>query len=377
VSSHRSLAIRGGDKDLDIANGVIAEAAVDADATLDATNCLVVPGFVDVQINGGFGIDLTSEPERVGELAAALPQTGVTSFLPTIVSASRSATRRAMEVLAEARVGPEAARPLGAHAEGPFLQTLRRGAHDRTHLRAPTLEEAESWPGLAMVTVAPEVPGALDVIRALSARGIAVCVGHTAANSAELDAAFLAGARGATHLFNAMGPFGSRDPGTVGPLLAHPRAICGLIVDGVHVDPVMVTVAWRALGRDQVALVTDASAALGLGAGIYQLGATDIVVDDRSVRTADGVLAGSVLAMDEAVRNLITFTGCSLADAARAASTTPARLLRRPDLGSLGPGCAGDVVLIEPEGRVAATVIAGRVAFDRDDRLGRRRGCGS
>jgi N-acetylglucosamine-6-phosphate deacetylase len=367
-----NLSIRGGSEDLDVRDGLIAPAVDAAPRVLDTTGCVVVPGFVDTQINGGFGVDLTSEPERVGELAAALPATGVTSFLPTVVSASRGAMVHALDVLTATTVGPECAQPLGVHLEGPFLQPSRRGAHPAPDVRPPTLAEVDSWPGVAMVTLAPELPGAIEVIHALSARGVVVCVGHTSASRVELDAAFDAGARGATHLFNAMGPFGSRDPGTVGALLAHPSVICGLIVDGLHVDPLMVKVAWRALGRDHVALVTDASAALGWAPGPYRLGATEIVHDGVSVRTRDGVLAGSVLRMDEAVRNLVAFTGCSVPEAASAASATPARLLGRNDRGRFAPGCAGDVVVLDAEGQVAATVIGGHVAFDPSGRAARR-----
>jgi N-acetylglucosamine-6-phosphate deacetylase len=372
------LSIRGGDRRVDILDGVVVSGSDGAGRVLDATGCSVLPGFVDVQINGGFGIDLTGEPNRVDELAALLPRTGVTSFVPTVVTAPPEVTARALQVLGDAPAGaPGAAQQLGVHLEGPFLHPDRKGAHDARHLRAPAIHEVVAWAGdrsrpddrrLSMVTLAPELPGALDVVRRLVDLGVVVCAGHTSATPAELAAAADAGVTGATHLYNAMGTFGSRDPGAVGALLANPTLICGLIVDGVHVDPLMVTVAWRALGPHQIALVTDAVAALGAPAGAYRIGRIEIVVDDVSARTSTGVLAGSILRMDQAVRNLVAFTGCSLADASIAASATPARLLRRTDVGRLDVGCSGDIVLLDDDLEVAATVVAGHVAYDRDGR---------
>jgi N-acetylglucosamine-6-phosphate deacetylase len=366
-----SLAIRGGRVELDVRDGLITDAATATAAVLDASGCRVVPGFVDVQINGGFGVDVTSEPERVGELAAALPATGVTSFVPTVVSASTKDTAHAVDVLARAPHAHHGARRIGIHLEGPFLHESRRGAHGAGELRLPTLAEARSWPGVTMVTLAPELPGALDVIRDLTNRGVVVCIGHTTADDAELDAAFAAGATGATHLYNAMGPFGARAPGTVGALLAHPTVVCGLIVDGVHVHPTMVAVAWRALGREQIALVTDATAALGAPPGEYRIGDIDVTADERATWTDGRMLAGSVLRMDQAVRNLVAFTGCTWDDAAHAAATTPARLAGRPDLGVLTSGAPADVVLLDHDGCVAATVVGGDVVFDRDGRFTR------
>ncbi len=185
----------------------------------------------------------------------------------------------------------------------------------------------------------------------------------------QLGDAISAGATAATHLFNAMGSMTARAPGSAGAVLADETVTAGIIADGLHVDPAMVAVAWRAMGPARLALVTDAIAALGLGHGSFRVGDTDVHVDERGPRTADGVLAGSVLRMDEAVRNLVAFTGCSTADAAGAASTTPARLLGRPDVGVISPGALADVVVLDAGSRVAATIVAGRVVFDPDRRL--------
>jgi N-acetylglucosamine-6-phosphate deacetylase len=333
-------------------------------AVFDAVGCVVAPGFVDVQLNGGFGVDLASEPQRVPELAVHLTSTGVTSFLPTIVSSSPGGTARAIAAVTGAPRPADGARRLGIHLEGPYLLTARRGAHHLPSLRGVDLDELTGWSaegGVALVTLAPELPGALEAIRVLTGQGVAVCAGHTEASADVIREAVAAGLVGMTHLFNAMAPFNHRDPGPVGAALAHPSLVSGLIVDGVHVDPVAVRVAWRALGPDQLMLVSDAIAALGLPPGRHRLGAMEVEVDGRSVRTADGVLAGSVLAMDQAVRNLMEFTGCSLVEALRCATEVPARLLRRDDVGRLAVGCVADAVVLDDRHEVVATVVGGRV----------------
>jgi N-acetylglucosamine-6-phosphate deacetylase len=388
--SSGGLLIRGGSADVAIVAGRIMRVvddqqggAASSQAVLDATGCFVVPGFIDVQINGAFGVDFTHQPERVAEVAARLPEMGVTSFLPTVITAAPEVTARAVRELDAARTAARegaGSRILGAHLEGPFINHERRGAHPSHHVRPPSRSEAQSWAadaGVAMVTLAPELPGAIELISDLTSRGVVVSLGHTAASFADIDAAASAGATGATHLYNAMGSMSAREPGTIAPLLRHPSMICGLIVDGVHVDPLMVALAWQQLG-DRLMLVTDAVAALGLRrddghdgrAFAGNIGDTGVIVDRDSVRTANGVLAGSILAMDNALRNLIAFTGCTLTEAVQAASATPAALLGRTDLGTLRPGAAGDVVLLDEQARVVATVVGGTIAHDPDGRCG-------
>jgi N-acetylglucosamine-6-phosphate deacetylase len=339
---------------------------------VDATDCSVLPGFVDLQVNGAAGVDLTTQPARIGEVAASLVQFGVTSFMPTVISSPAADTDAAIaEIQRWSHEGRPAARSLGVHLEGPFLNPERAGAHPTGHLRLPSLAEADGWrsdAGVAMVTLAPELPGALGVIEYLVANGVSVCAGHTVATPVELTAAVAAGVRGVTHLFNAMGPISARLPGPGGATLAHPALIAGLILDGLHVDPTMVLVAWQALGPNRIALVSDAISALGVPDGEFSIGDTSVVVDGTAVRTPDGVLAGSVLRFDEAVRNLIAFTGCGLAEASLASSTTPARLAQRRDIGRLAAGYAADIVVLDKGGHVVVTVVDGRVAFDPQQR---------
>jgi len=341
--------------------------------TIDGRGCVLVPGFVDVQLNGAAGFDFTTEPQRLAEIAAVLPATGVTSFLPTVITSSAEQMAYAISVIgAGIAAGVAGARPIGIHVEGPFIAGPRRGAHPARHVRDPDLDEATNWTRsgpVALVTIAPELPGALELIGRLVQGGVTVCVGHTEASVAEVEQAVVAGAVGATHLFNAMGTMSARAPGAAGAVIADERLIAGLIVDGLHVDPAMVLLAWRALGPDRVALVTDAMAALlapdsAASNGEWWIGKTRITVGPTGARTVDGVLAGSVLRMDDAVRNLIAFTGCTIAEASIAASTTPARLIGRTDIGVIRIGARADLVLLDADRRVTMTMIGGDVVHD-------------
>ena len=214
---------------------------------------------------------------------------------------------------------------------------------------------------MALVTVAPERPGALPVVTALAERGVVVSIGHTDCTAAEFAAGRAAGARYVTHLFNAMRPFGHRDPGPIGATLADDDVVAGLICDGVHVDPVAVRMAWHALGPRRLSLVTDAVAALGTTSG--RLGAAAVTVANGAVRDAAGVLAGSVLSLDQAVRNLVAFTGCAVPDAVATVTSTPADLLGLAARGRLAIGARADVTVLDPELAVVATVIGGEVAW--------------
>lgn len=379
--------------------------------TLDATGLVVAPGFVDLQINGAAGVDLSTEPERLADVAAALPRWGVTAWLPTIVTGPSDIRRRAIAALAAWRSAQHdrgtntdsdgavtQAVPLGLHVEGPFLAPERRGAHDAGRLVPPStgVVDEEGWSrdhGVALVTLAPELSGALDVIRALVERGVVVSMGHSSATAAEARAGADAGATYVTHLFNAMAPLHHREPGLAGVALTDARLRVGLIADGLHVDPAIVSLAARALG-DRLSLVTDAVAALGMSGGRTPTGtvplggaSADLSADDGGVRLPDGTLAGSTLSLDRAVRNVVAFTATgpaggptggptagatgaadddltALAGAVRAVTSTPAAVLGLPDRGVVAEGALGDLVLLTPAGEVVATVIAGRVVHD-------------
>ena len=288
-------------------------------------------GLVDLQVNGAAGHDLTSDPDRLWDVAEVLPAYGVAAFLPTVVTSDPAAPARALEVLA---AGPPpgwtGAEPLGLHLEGPMLAPSRKGAHPEEWLRAPSLELVDGWSregGVAMVTLAPELPGALAVVEALVGRGVVVSLGHTAATAAEVAAAVEAGATCLTHLGNAMPPMSAREPGPVGVALGSSHLVAGVIVDGHHLDPAFVRAAWQALGPERFLSVSDTTAALGLPDGPARLGHRDVVVSHGTVRLPDGTLAGSAASLRDCLLLLMEQTGCSADDAVATATTTPLRLL--------------------------------------------------
>ena len=327
----------------------------------------LAPGFIDVQINGGFGHDLTSDPSAIPVLAAHLPAHGVTAFLPTIITSPADSVAAAREVIDGLRpdaVGRAAA--LGLHLEGPFLAPERIGAHESTHLRQPDASLTRWWSrasGIRLVTLAPELPGSLAVVRELVARGVTVSAGHSSASYRELGDAVDYGVRAVTHLFNAMGPFHHREPGIIGRAFTDDRLAASIIVDGHHVHPAAVRTAWTMLGPGRLILITDAIAGLGMGDGSFVLAGAPVQVSAGVARTADGVLAGSVLSMDVAVRNLIATTGCSPSEAFASASTTPARLIGEADRGVIAEDMRADLIVLDGDLSVRMTIIGGEMAF--------------
>ncbi|MCS7234671.1 MAG: N-acetylglucosamine-6-phosphate deacetylase [Armatimonadota bacterium] len=326
---------------------------------------VLVPGFVDLQVNGAAGVDfLDCTPEQFSSAQRYLASTGTTSFLATLVTAPVESVRRAARVLGCAAAG---AQPVGLHLEGPALSPNRRGAHDPRWLRLPTdaqlaalLRDLRGW--VRVVTLAPELPGGLDLVRWLVGCGVVASLGHTDATYEEARRAFEAGATMVTHLFNAMRGLHHREPGVVGAALEEGRWVCGLVADGIHVHPAAFRLAFRLLGPDRIALVTDAVAAAGAPPGRYRLGGTEVTVRPGDApRLPDGTLAGSVLRMDQAVANVASW-GVGLPEAVRMASTTPARALGLRDRGELRAGLRADLCVLV-EGRAVWTAVAGKVVW--------------
>jgi N-acetylglucosamine-6-phosphate deacetylase len=326
---------------------------------------VAVPGFVELQLNGINGHDFTTDPAAMWALGTGPARHGVTAFVPTVVSSPRGSVDAALEAWRTGQPVAGTPVPLGVHAEGPFIAPTCAGAHDAACLRAPDPAEIERWieaGGLRIVTLAPELPGAIEAIRRLAEGGIVVSVGHTDADAATTRRAIDAGARSATHLFNAMSPLAHRAPGAPGALLADDRVTLGIIVDDHHLDPIVVRLIAR-LAPGRVALVSDAIAALGLPDGRHRLGARDVTVRDGEARLANGTLAGSVVGLDACVRAFARHTGSPRA-AIDAVTATPARLLGDAERGHLAPGARADVVLLDAELRVRMTIVAGVVAHD-------------
>ena len=316
------------------------------------------PGFVDLQVNGFGGVDFSAADapgyDRAGE---ALLETGVTAYLPTLITAPEESLTAALAAVPPAAKGP---RILGVHIEGPFLSAARMGTHTLASRRDPDpvlLARLLDAGPVRMVTLAPELPGALELIDALLAGGIAVSFGHSDATAEEADVGFDRGVRTVTHLFNAMRPFRHRDPGIAGAALVRDDVIVQLILDGYHLDPVAARLVWRA-AAGRVALVTDAMAGAGHGDGRYRLGDVEVEVRDGSARRGDDVLAGSVLTMVEAIRNLHAL-GVPLADALHAATAVPARVLGEPGLGVIERGAPADVVVLDDNLEIERVLVAG------------------
>lgn len=347
---------------LGIENGLQGAAATQA-PYLDATGLTVVPGFVDIQINGAFGSDFTENPETIWDVGRRLPETGVTAFCPTIITAPDGAIQAAQTAMDQRPSGYVGAEPVGLHIEGPFLSQGKRGTHPLDLLRSPG-DVAITPDHVSIVTIAPELPGAIDLIARLTDEGIVVSVGHSAATGDETRSALDAGATLGTHLFNAMPPVAAREPGMAGVLLADPRAFFGVIVDGHHLDPATLRLSWNA-APDRFCIITDAIAAAGQPDGRYRIGSVDVEMSDDVVRNADGTLAGAAVTMDRELSILMETTDTPLAGAIAAVTFNPSEALGSWDRGRVRRGTRGDITLLDGA-EVAATVVGGRVAFLRD-----------
>jgi N-acetylglucosamine-6-phosphate deacetylase len=325
-----------------------------------------VPGYVDAHINGVAGIDfLSADADGFRRGAEALAGTGIVAFQPTFVSSPLEAYEAPLAVAGELS-GSEDGRPFvtGVHLEGPFLSPLWPGAHDPAHLRDPDPALAErliSAGPVRTMTLAPELPGGLELVERLAGAGLLVSCGHTDADAPTAHAAFDRGARAITHLHNAHRRVRPRDPGVGGVALVRPDVTVQAIVDDVHLAPETAYGAFLAAGS-RFCLVTDAIEATLLEPGDYALGGRPVEVRDGAVRLADGTLAGSVVTMDQAVRNLVA-SGASLAGAVHAASSAPARLLGRADLGVLRPGAPAHLTVLDDELRPTRTLVGGVEAF--------------
>jgi N-acetylglucosamine-6-phosphate deacetylase len=349
-------ALLPGDVDVDEAGSILALGLSPAGSA-----GIAVPGFIDLQVNGFSGVDLLSAtPAEISSAAVALARTGVTAFLAALISAPPDHTIRALAALAAVDVPPGAARMLGAHLEGPFLSAERHGAHDRANLRAPDVGLIESFCAagpVALMTLAPELDGALEAIQHLVARGIVVSLGHTAADAATAEAAFGCGARTVTHILNAMPGVSSRQPGVAGVALTRPGVDVMAIVDGAHLAAATVRLLLAA-APGRLAVVTDAIEAAGLGDGDYRLGGRDVRVADGVARLGDGTIAGGAGTMDAAVRGLVGH-GASIEEAVGAATTVPARILGRDDIGDLTVGGRADVVILDDRLEVRRALVGG------------------
>jgi N-acetylglucosamine-6-phosphate deacetylase len=343
-------------------NGVVA-AIVDADDARvrdadvrDLRGDYLFPGFIDCQVNGGGDVLFNDAPtvETIRRIGAAHRKFGTTGFLPTLISGDADVMRAAIAAV-DAAIAERVPGVLGIHLEGPYLAPARKGVHDATKFRVPDAREIDLVSSLrngkTVLTVAPErLP--TEAIRELTRRGVIVCAGHTAATYDETRAALDAGLRGFTHLYNAMSPLTSREPGVVGAALDDRESACGIVVDGFHVHPASLRIAIAAKRRGKMFLVSDAMPPVGGMSETYELGGVTVTCRNGRCETPDGVIAGSALDMMSAVRNAVATLGVDVAEAARMASTYPA-----------------DFLGIAPHGRIAAGARAAFVVVDRELRV--------
>jgi N-acetylglucosamine-6-phosphate deacetylase len=333
-------------------------------AAIDLEDQVLLPGFIDVQVNGGGGVLFNDDPslESIRAIGAAHRRFGTTGFLPTLISDDLDTIGQAIAAV-QSSLDARLPGALGIHIEGPFLNWARRGVHDPKHLRrldngvVSLLRSLRG--GRTVLTLAPEMTTG-DMIAQLAASGILLSAGHSDASYAQTAAAIEHGVRGFTHLFNAMAPLAPREPGIVGAALYDPSTWCGIIVDGHHVDPVMLKLALRCKRHDRFMLVTDAMPPVGSAAPSFILQGRTIHVVDGVCRDENGTLAGTGLDMATAVRNAVSLLGLSLAEAARMASEYPAAFLGLDnEIGRIAPGYRANLVLLDDGLRVQRTWIEG------------------
>ena len=353
-----------------LADGTIRDIVADdaVPATARATRLAggtLAAGFIDLQVNGGGGVMFNDAPTAatIAAIGRAHRAFGTTGFLATFISGARADMARAVAAVREAM---DAGEPgvLGIHFEGPHINPARRGAHDARAIRPVAEDDIDLLASLAtgrtLVTLAPECVTPAD-IAALAARGVIVAAGHSEADADTMDTAMAHGLTGVTHLFNAMGPLGHREPGAAGAALTHDRLACGIIADGAHVHWDVLRLAWRAKPRGTLFLVTDAMAPVGApDAGVIRIGNETVRTVGGCLRLADGRLAGSLLNMGQAVRNCVMHAGIPLADALAMAAAYPADFLGLGESrGRLAPGLRADLVWLDDDLRVRATWIGG------------------
>jgi N-acetylglucosamine-6-phosphate deacetylase len=339
---------------------------------VDFSDAVLAPGFLDIHIHGGAGHDvMEADPSGLSAVERLIAKHGVTGYFPTTVTAPVDQILSALERLASAIEGSAKpvldtrAVPLGIHLEGPFISHARPGVHPQEDLLLPTIALFERfWQAargnIRMMTIAPELEGALEVIAEATKRGVCVSMGHSDADLEATRAGLAAGARHSTHIFNAMRPLHHREPGIVGEVLTNPQLTADLVADGIHLHPSIVQLVLAAKGKENTVLITDAISATGMPDGRYPLGPFEVEVKDGKA-LYNGHLAGSILTLDAAVRNVMQFANWDLQQALRTATLNPARVAGLANRGHLQAGARADLVVLSPSGEVRSTIIGGRV----------------
>lgn len=348
------------------------DAEMPAGHLLDFPDLILAPGFIDIHIHGGAGRDaMEADEAALAQIERQLVQHGVTAYLPTTVTASQEKILNALsglgKLIGTANKKQGRAVPLGIHLEGPFISHEKRGVHPPQDLLPPSPQALERfWQSSAgtirMMTIAPELPGAVETIQYAQTLGVHSSLGHSNATYQEAQSGIAAGADHATHTFNAMRPLDHRDPGILGAVLENGELTADIIADGIHVHPSVLNLFLSAKGADRAILITDAISATDMPDGVYSLGGLEVQVSNGRCEY-QGKLAGSVLTLDRAIRNVMNFAGWKLQHAVRLATLNPAQRLGIADQrGLLATGRRADLVALTPEGEVAHTIIGGEIA---------------
>ncbi|KAK8790927.1 hypothetical protein WA158_005558 [Blastocystis sp. Blastoise] len=368
-------------------NGLLLDAAackyITPDEVIDGNNCLVCPGFIDIQINGAYGYDF-SDPsitkEEIDSVTKRLANNGCVAICPTIITSSPEVYKKILPLYTPRKGGVEkGAATLGVHCEGPFIAPQRRGAHPLDCVKSPVeggksvMDMYGSLENIKIVTIAAENPGAPEAIKFMVEHGLTVSEGHTVATIEQAEVGIHSGATLLTHLFNAMNPFHHRDPGVIG-LLGMDEEKCphySIISDGIHSHPYAVRFAHKAHPTGAI-LITDAMAAMGLPAGHYKLGKQNVVIENNKavLEENENTLAGSIVSIDTCVRNFTKFTGCSQIEAIEAATLRPAQIIHIDNKkGSLNPGMDADFLFLDDNLNVMTTFIGGEKVFEDKELL--------
>ena len=352
-------------------DAIIPEAeTVSGVPTFDATGCYVLPGFIDVHVHGAMGYDtMDASDEALTAMSRFFARHGVTSFLATTMTAPDDDIIQALEATAIFASADNGARILGAHVEGPYISPKYPGAQPAGFIRLPDVNEftryVDTGP-VKMLTLAPEEVGAQALADFAHQQGVTTVMGHTNATYDECMTAISWGMQQATHTYNAMSGLHHRNPGTLGAVLSQEHVYAQLIADNVHVHPAAMKILAQCKGRDHTVLITDAMRATGLADGTYELGGQAVTVNSGECRLADGTLAGSVLTMDQALKNFMAATGWGLAEAWPVTSRTPARSLNLGhERGDLRPGYVADLAVLDMALDVVATIVGGEVVYQR------------
>ena len=340
---------------------------------IEGKDKFIVPGYIDIHVHGGGGSDvMDGDYEAINQIAIAHSHFGTTSFLPTTMTMSKDKIIRSLRSICEAvKKGTAGAEILGIHMEGPYINPEKKGAQKEEDIKKISIEEflefnQASGNLIRLVTIAPEMPGAIGLIKYLYKQGIIASVGHTNATYVQTQAGIQAGLSHVTHVFNAMRELHHREPGVVGAALTSPELTVEVIADGIHIHPIVLKILTKIKEGEKIVLITDAMRATGLKDGTYDLGGQEVIVAKGQARLKDGTLAGSVLTMDKAVKNMVNKVGIQLPKAIQMASFNPARSIGIDDKkGSLEPGKDADIVILNKNLETELTIVAGKIVYRR------------